>query len=140
MVLVITQNDQFGRYIVEWLNEKGYPCSLACDGQQGLENAQQEVPMVVVLDLYVKEPSGMEVLHKLREQGYTGKVILMGGMSVSPMVPEALRLGVDQVIGGESNLGPLEWAIQSAFHSLSSKPGPESIEEKEVEQPSNSFS
>jgi DNA-binding NarL/FixJ family response regulator len=95
---------------------------------------------VVVLDLYVKEPSGMEVLHKLREQGYTGKVILMGGISVSPMVSEALRLGVDQVIGGESNLGPLEWAIQSAIQSTSTKPESESIEEEKAEQPSNSFS
>ena len=128
MVLIITQNEQFGRYLTEWLDTKGYPCSLACDGQEGLDRAQQIGPKVVVLDLYVKAPSGMDVLHTLREQGYTGKVILMGGVSVSPMVPEALRLGVDQVIGGESNLGPLECAIQSAFQSVSTKPGSKAAE------------
>ena len=121
MVLIITHNEQFGRSVTEWLNNKGFPSSLACNGQQGLMRARQQVPTVVVLDLYVQEPSGMDVLHQLREQGYTGKVILMGGMSVSPMIPEALRLGVDQVIGGESILGPLECAIQSAFHSAPPK-------------------
>lgn len=131
MVLIITHNEQFGRYLTEWLNNKGYPCSLACDGQQGLERARQDVPTVVVLDLYVKEPSGMDVLLQLREQKYTGKVILMGGVSLSRIIPEALRLGVDQVIGWESDLGPIECAIQSALESASTKPRPESIEEKE---------
>lgn len=130
MVLLITQNDQWGRYMVQWLSLKGYPCSLASTGEEGLKRAKSEVPTVIVLDLYMKDPSGMDVLHRLREEGFRGKVILMGGISVSPMIPEALRLGVDQVIGGDSNLGPLECAIQAAIQSASS------LKDREKEQPS----
>ena len=128
MVLIITQNEKFGRYLKKWLDYKRLPCTLFCDGEEGLQHAQRDVPCVVVLDLYVKEPSGMDILHRLREDGYAGKIILMGGISVSPMISEALRLGVNQVIGGESNLGPLECAIQSACESESTRPFSEMIE------------
>ena len=103
------------------------PCSLACNGQQGIDRAREVSPFVVVLDLYLKDPSGIEVLHLLREQGYKGKVILLAGMSVSPSIPEALRLGVDQVMGGGLSLGSVEWAIQSLLEPVSSVYDPELV-------------
>ncbi|MDT7042787.1 response regulator [Candidatus Nitronereus thalassa] len=137
MVLIITQNEKFGRYLKKWLDYKRFRCTLVCDGEEGLQHAQRDVPCVVVLDLYVKEPSGMDILHRLREDGYAGKIILMGGISVSPMISEALRLGVDQVIGGESNLGPLECAIQSACQPESTRSLSGMIDTQE--QPARSF-
>jgi hypothetical protein len=84
---------------------------------------QEKSPLVVVLDMYVTEPSGLEVLRKLRAQSYSGKVVALAGTSVSSLMAQAFHLGVDQVIGGfEGNGGALnldhvESAIKMALHS-----------------------
>jgi len=59
----------------------------------------------------------------LRAQGYNGKVVLLGGRSISSSISQAFRYGVDQVVGGPQwidefeNLSQVETAIRTALHS-----------------------
>ena len=78
--------------------------------------------MVIVLDMYVSEPSGLKVLRELRSQNYRGKVVLLAGKSVSSLISETWHFGVEQVIGGfqgngeSHNLDQVESAIKMALH------------------------
>ena len=88
---------------------------------------------MVVVDLYLQNPNGLSLLYQLREQGYGGKIILLGGLSISTEVPQALRCGVEQIIGYPIALGQVEGAIRAALGlpSLKKKKG----EEAESQRP-----
>jgi len=84
---------------------------------------KEKNPLVIVLDLYVSEPSGLKVLKELRARNSMGKNVLLAGKSVSPLISETWHFGVDQVIGGlqgngeSHNLDQVESAIKMALHS-----------------------
>jgi len=115
MVLIITHDKKFAEHIERLLRQKDYPVTLASGGEEGLNRAKQLSPELVVLDMYLKGPCSSDVLQSLREQGFNGKIILLAGLSVSPLVPGALRFGIERVIGEPLTLGSLECAIQSAL-------------------------
>jgi len=85
--------------------------------------AKEQQPLVMLLDMYISNPTGLEGLQQLRTQGYEGKVILLGGSSISSSISQAFRFGVEQVVGGlqwiddRTNLGQVETAIQNALHA-----------------------
>jgi len=114
-IIIVTHETQFGEDLTNWLRHQGYEVSLFGDGQEALALAKEMVPSLVVLDLYVKEPSGLDVLRSLRDQGFRGKVIVLAGVSVSPLIPEAFHLGIDGVLGHSHERGHLECAIRLAI-------------------------
>lgn len=114
-ILIITHDEKFAEHFERLLSINGDIVTLAFTGQEGLNCARQSSPELVVLDMYLKNPSGSEVLQSLREQGFTGKIILLAGLSVSPLVPKAMRFGIERVMGMPLTLGPLECAIRSAL-------------------------
>ncbi len=79
-------------------------------------------PHVVVLDLYIVDPNALKIVENLRQQGFMGKILIVAGASVRNAVPEVLRLGADQVVGGPRGNeepflgGPIDAAIRSFFH------------------------
>ena len=117
MILIMTHDEKFAHGVERSLKLKGEPVEVMTSGRAGLDRVAQSPPAVIVLDLYLKEPSGVDVLHELREMGYQGKIILLAGLSVSPLVPEALSFGVERVLTEPFALGPLECAIRSALCS-----------------------
>ncbi len=102
---------------------KGYEVCVPPHRQDVFPLVKEENPLVIVLDMYVAAPNGLEVLRKLRAQNYKGKVVALAGMSVSSLMPQAFQLGVDQVIGGFQgwggtlNLDQVESAITMTLRS-----------------------
>ena len=115
MILIVTHEADFGEQMVKWLQGCGYAVCLSCQGTEALNLVAQTSPSLVLLNLYLQDPSGLEVLRQLRTQGYAGKVILIAGVSVSTEIPKAYYLGVEQVIGSPLRLGQLESAIRSTI-------------------------
>ena len=120
--MVVTFHDDYRSQICTFLAGKGYQVCVPPHRQDVVSWAKEKNPLVVVLDMYVAEPSGLEVLRELRSHNYKGKVVALAGMSLSPLMPQAFQLGVDQVIGGfQANGGTLhldqvELAIRGALH------------------------
>ena len=83
-----------------------------------LTHVSQMSPSVILLDLYLKNPSGLEILRRIRIEGYQGKVILLSGMSVRTEMPEAFSLRVDYVVSGPLALGELDCAIHSVLGTV----------------------
>lgn len=122
MILIVTFHEEFREKISAFLSEKGYEVCVPPHRQDVVPLVKEKSPLVVVLDMYVAEPSGLEVLRELRAQNYSGKVVALAGTSVSSLMSEAFHLGVDQVIGGfqgsggAMNLDQVESAIKMALH------------------------
>ena len=127
MIMVVTPKEEFRNKICSFLEGKGYMLCIPPHRQDMLSLVKEKNPLVIVLDLYVSEPSGLKVLRELRAQNYKGKVIVLAGTSVSSLISEAWHCGVEQVIGGVQgsskslNLNQVESAIKMALHSSIAK-------------------
>ncbi|MDR4495649.1 MAG: DUF2934 domain-containing protein [Nitrospirales bacterium] len=123
MIMVVTFQEDFRSHICAFLSEKGYKVCVPPHRQDVIPLMKEKSPVVVVLDMYVAEPNGLEVLRELRAQNYRGKVIALAGISVSSLLSQAYQFGVDQVIGGFQgnggtlNVDQVELAIRGALHS-----------------------
>ncbi|MDT7042390.1 response regulator [Candidatus Nitronereus thalassa] len=123
-ILVITFQEDFRAQLVPFLEKQGFEVCVPPHRGDVLPMAKDTQPLVVVLDMYVSSPNGIEVLQQLRTLGYKGQVVLLGGSSVSSLISQAFRFGVDQVVGGPQrvgdpiNLGQVESAIRASLHSL----------------------
>jgi DNA-binding NarL/FixJ family response regulator len=122
MIMIVTFHEEFREQISVFLSEKGYEVCVPPHRQDVVPLVKEKSPLVVVLDMYVAEPNGLEVLRELRAQNYGGKIVALAGMSVSSIMSQAFQLGVDQVIGGFQgsggalNLDQVESAIKMALH------------------------
>jgi CheY-like chemotaxis protein len=129
MIMVVTFQEDLREKISSFLSKKGYEVYVPLHRQDVVPLAKEKNPLVVVLDMYVAEPSGLEVLRNLRAKKYSGKIVLLAGTSVSSLMPKAFQLGVDQVIGGFQsngyggalNLEQVELAIKMALHPVIAK-------------------
>lgn len=124
MILIITfQNDLLDQ-LVPFLHRCGLNVRVAPHRQDVFPMVKEIQPSVVVLDMYVTNPSAREILRDLRAHGFTGKVVLLAGSSISSSMPDVLRRGVDQIvgspqgIGGFVSLGQIESAIRRALHPV----------------------
>jgi len=127
MIMVVTFQDEFRVKISSFLSEKGYEVCVPPHRQDVLPLVKEKNPLVVVLDMYVAEPSAMEVLRELRRQSFSGKVVALSGTSISSLMPQAFQLGVSQVVGGFQgsggalNLDQVESAVKLALHQTIAK-------------------
>lgn len=123
MIMLVTFQEELRDQLVTSLGRKGYDVCVPPHREDVLSMAKEQEPLVVLLDMYISSPSGLDVLQQLRTQGYKGKVVLLGGRSIPSSISEAFRFGVDQVVGGPQwidepiNLGQIETAIQTVLHS-----------------------
>jgi DNA-binding NarL/FixJ family response regulator len=92
----------FGAYALTYrlYKEHGYEVAVPEHRQDVLPRVKEIQPLVIVLDFYVADPDGLQVLKQLRERGYTGKVIAIAGESMRSVIPEASHFGIDQIVGG----------------------------------------
>jgi len=82
------------------LEELGFACDEAEDGQQAYDFCMKEMPFVVLLDWNMPVMSGIEFLRKLRESpnGSTPKVVLCTTENEFSFIQEALAAGADEYI------------------------------------------
>ncbi len=123
MIMIVTFQEKLREQLVMSLEGQGYEVCVPPHREDVLTMAKEQQPLVVLLDMYNNSPSGLDVLQQLRTQGYTGKVVLLGGRSIPSIISQAFRFGVDQVVGGPQwidesiNLSQVETAIQTVLHS-----------------------
>lgn len=66
----------------------------AANGTQAYENIMKLMPDVVFMDIRMPGMTGLEVITRLNEQGFTGKFIIISSYSDFSYAQQALKLGV----------------------------------------------
>jgi len=127
MIMIIAHQEKLRDDLSIFLRGRHFEVQTAPHRQDVSSMVKNLNPAVLVLDMYVAEPSGLNLLRQLRTEGFRGKVVALTGTSMSPLVPEAYRLGVDQVVGfpkgidGPISLERIECAIKGAMQSVIAK-------------------
>jgi two-component system chemotaxis response regulator CheY len=82
------------------LEELGFECTEAEDGQKALESCLLQMPEVVLLDWNMPVMTGIEFLHKLRQSpnGAAPKVVLCTTENSFSFIQEALGAGANEYI------------------------------------------
>jgi DNA-binding response OmpR family regulator len=79
--LATAMKDQFER--------EGYQVVTAGNGEDGLEMATSDHPDVIILDILMPKSSGLDMLHRLREQDEYGKnvkVVILTNLDTSDAI------------------------------------------------------
>jgi two-component system OmpR family response regulator/two-component system response regulator RstA len=100
-VLIVEDDPGMNEYIGDILSQKGFQVSSAFDGFAGLDSIRSATPHVVILDIFMPEKDGLEMLVELRRFAgglpvlvISGKQHLLSGCSMSL----AKQLGANDVL------------------------------------------
>ncbi|RMH37323.1 MAG: response regulator [Nitrospirae bacterium] len=124
MIMIITHDNQRREQLQSYFERKGYKVLVPPHRQDALALMKEASPIVVILDLYVSEPSGLELLRQFRHEGYRGKVVALAGPSSHQQLRTAYNLGIDQIVGleqaidGKLDSEQVESAIRTAIRPL----------------------
>lgn len=118
MLLIATIDPLLRKNLQENLTHKNESFLLLQEGEDIIEAVFRHTPSMVVLDLYLTHPSGLEILRELRQKGFSGKVVLLGGQSAQTLAPEASRLGAIQIVGRPFNANQVLGAVRVASGDL----------------------
>ncbi|MFN2488452.1 MAG: response regulator [Actinomycetota bacterium] len=91
LVLVADDDNDIVRFVEVNLRLEGFDVSVASDGEQALEQANDLLPDLVLLDVMMPKVDGFEVCRRIRDQGRT--------KHISVIMLTARALSADKVVG-----------------------------------------
>ena len=97
-ILVIEDNDDLAFGLRNNLEIEGYEVAVAPNGEDGLSQAIEEPPDLVILDLMLPKMDGYRVLHSLRQQEFTNPVLILTARGEETDKVRGLKLGADDYV------------------------------------------
>jgi two-component system response regulator YesN len=104
--------------IINW-NQLGFEiCGEAGNGLACLEGILSEKPDLVLLDIQMPKMQGIQVAKNAREQGYTGKIIILSGYSDFEYAKSAIPYGIDFYLLKPIDEDELSDAVSNVYKAL----------------------
>jgi CheY-like chemotaxis protein len=100
-ILVIDDDRQFRKYLVQVLTREGHEVREAQDGFAGIESAKAHRPDLVIADILMPERDGLEVIREVKRDSPDSKIIAIsgGGSQVHvDFLPAAKKLGATAIL------------------------------------------
>ena len=100
-LVLIVDDDAFQRTLIrETLEDAGFACEEAADGESGLKKAFELRPGLVILDVLMPQRDGFSVCHDLRRriEGEALPVLMITALDTKENVMTAGKEGVDAYI------------------------------------------
>jgi len=97
-ILVIEDSVEVARLVEARLAEAGFAVAVEADGEQGLERAQRERFVLIVLDLMLPSLDGMEVCRRLRAAGDATPILILTAKSTELDRVVGLEFGADDYV------------------------------------------
>ena len=111
-VLVVDDDRKLARLLGLWLERAGFSCTLAECGDQALWEIYRSEPDVLVLDVMIPHPCGIEICRHLRASGFDRPIVMISARS-NPEDEEATsRAGADRFLAKPFPLEHLEGTIR----------------------------
>jgi len=92
-ILIVDDEPGMRRYLQTVLELDSYRVSIAANCEEALEKVQRDQPDVVLLDMVMPGPDGLETLKRIRESRPATKVVMLSCVRDTRKVAMAMRLG-----------------------------------------------
>lgn len=99
---------------IPWENYGIEVIGTALDGITGLELIQQRKPDIVLTDIRMPNMGGMEMITRLKESSYAGKIIFFSGYTDLDYLQQAVRLGAFDYIVKPHSVKQIVEIVQKA--------------------------
>ncbi|WP_117148952.1 response regulator transcription factor [Paraliobacillus zengyii] len=86
------------RQVIEWERYGFTICDVGLDGRDGLNKIRIHQPEVVIIDIRMPGMSGIEVIEKAKQEGYTCKFIVLSGYSSFSYAKQSIKLGIESYL------------------------------------------
>lgn len=135
-ILIVDDSKTFLQFIRELLTEAGAHVVLASDGKEGLEKHASGLNFdLVLLDLWLPDMNGIEVLKAIREKDDQCTIVMLTGAGNVKSALEAVRAGADgytekQDFAGEDALDAFWLALEHAMQFRAGVLAQKNLQEK----------
>ena len=92
-ILIVDDEKNILQTLSPILQDEGYEVSTAANGTDALRLVREDAPLVVLLDIWLPDIDGIEVLKKIKEQQPEVIVIMMSGHGTIETAVKATKLG-----------------------------------------------
>ncbi len=114
--VLVVDDDQAVRSVVSRkMQGDGYTCTTAADGREALDKTAVQSFDVVLLDIKMPGPSGMEVLPQIVAQHQDTCVIMITAVVDTQTAVEAMKLGAFDYVTKPFNLDDLGIRVEKAL-------------------------
>ena len=120
-VLVVEDEEMIRKGIVLTVDWAALDCVVvgeAANGEEALQAARRYEPTLIITDLKMPKMDGIEMLQKLREQGFTAPAIILTAYDSFEYARSAMRLGAVDFLLKPFHDGELEQAVLTLQKNL----------------------
>ncbi len=113
--ILIVEDDEYLRKACEIaLRRAGYMVTAVATGREGLSLARADRPDLIILDLLMPQPTGLEILRTLRGElaTKTTPVMVISNSSMQRVVDEVTGLGADYIVKADLSLKDLAGRVE----------------------------
>ena len=96
-ILVVDDDPAILRLVRTILQKAAFRVFVAKDGREGLDRVIELSPQLIILDLSLPGPSGLDICRELRTW-YKGPILILSGHGDEEIIVSALDLGADDYV------------------------------------------
>jgi len=111
-ILVIDDDKSICESLRLYLAEEGYEVGTALTGEEGLKRAATGAWDVVILDIFLSDVDGLDILHRLKAAVPDASVIMITAFHDMPTTVRAMKLGAVEYIHKPIEIDELDAAVQ----------------------------
>jgi len=129
-VMVVDDQERMRTMLCRLLAAEGHVTAAAPDGESALTRLAEDDVDLVLLDLVMPGPSGLQVLSRLRERGFTAPVIVLSAVPDVAARVDALDLGAVDFVAKPFHSAEL---VARVRRNLASRPAAAPVETRYLE-------
>ena len=109
-LLIVEDQKSILEELVEVLEAQGYVVSKALTGKEAISLIQEQKPQIIILDLYLEDMSGLNVLKEAKAANPKTCVVVLTGFDVETTKEKAFTMGADYFL-----IKPIPWAVLKEY-------------------------
>jgi DNA-binding response OmpR family regulator len=110
-ILVVDDEAETRSFIADFMQLKGYQVLTAADGLEAIHAVKNERPHIVLLDMKIQGPNGIEVLQRIRAIDKEIGIIMITAVKDEWVGEYVLKLGACDYITKPIDLDDLEQSV-----------------------------
>jgi two-component system response regulator QseB len=112
-ILIVEDDRKLGALLEQGLREDGFQVVWARDGEEAIAKAAEGEYDLILLDYMLPRKNGFEVTKELRGSGLRTPILMLTARDAPEDLREALRAGVNELMGKPFRFGELVDRIRS---------------------------